>query len=331
MEGKNKPLEPLNPLNLDTCFSIDDLLNSMGETSFGARDIGRAWSVLKQILDDEDCNLVLTISGAMTMAKLSLTFGSLVSRSVVKAIVTTGAVVTHSFVEEIGLQHYRAPSNSDDKTLYDCKLNRVYDALEAEDNLTKLETLASDAFLTFEQQSYGSFEIIRRLSSQLITDRESPGLLGSCQRHNVNIYVPALTDSELGLYLFRFIEQSHRTISYDPLRDLVEYANWLKPKKRIAFLTLGGGVPRNWAQQMLPFLRSSTQVTSVELPKVFAAVRICPDPVFLGHLSGSTYSEGISWGKFESGTEQNLVEVHCDATIAFPFLAKAMLEYIDRH
>jgi deoxyhypusine synthase len=296
----------------------------MGETSFGARDIGRAWLVLKQILDDEDCNLVLTISGAMTMAKLSRAFGNLVSRSVVKAIVTTGAVVTHSFVEEFGLQLYRAPANSDDKTLYDRKLNRVYDALEAEDNLTRLETLACDAFLTFEQQSYGSFEIIRKLSAQLITDSESLGLLGSCQKHKVNIYVPALTDSELGLYLFRFTEQSHRMISYEPLRDLVEYANWLTPKKRIAFLTLGGGVPRNWAQQMLPFLRSSTHAAGVEL-------RICPDPVFLGHLSGSTYSEGISWGKFEAGTEQNLVEVHCDATIAFPFLAKAMLEYLDRH
>ena len=303
----------------------------MAETSFGAREIGRAWSVLKQILDDEDCHLVLTISGAMTMAKLSLTFGSLVSRSVVKAIVTTGAVVTHSFVEEIGLHHYRAPSNSNDKTLYDRKLNRVHDALEAEDNLTRLETLACEAFLNFQQKSYGSFEIISNLSAKLITDSERFGLLGSCQKQKVNIYVPALTDSELGLYLFRFTEQCHRTISYEPLIDLVEYANWLKLKKRIAFLTLGGGVPRNWAQQMLPFLRSNTSVPGIELPKVVAAVRICPDPVFLGHLSGSTYSEGITWGKFESGTEQNLVEVHCDATIAFPFLAKAMLEYLDRH
>lgn len=89
-------------------------------------------------------------------------------------------------------------------------------------------------------------------------------------------------------------------------------------------------MPRNWAQQMLPFLGSETGNRGVQLPEVVAAVRICPDPAFLGHLSGSTYSEGISWGKFDSQNKENLVEVHCDATIAFPFLARAMLEYLDK-
>lgn len=222
------PLEPLIPLRLEECNNLDDLLSSLAATSFGARDLGRAWAVLKQVLEDRECALVLTISGAMTIAKLSHTFGNLVSRSAVNAIVTTGAVVTHSLVEEIGLHHYRVPPTLDDGALYDRKLNRIYDAVEAEANLNRLEELTSGAFSRFPQGGYGSFEIIRRLSAELITDSELPGLLGSALKQNVKIYVPALTDSELGLYLFRFTDHHSGKINYNPLLDLDEYRNWLR-------------------------------------------------------------------------------------------------------
>jgi deoxyhypusine synthase len=326
----NLPLEQLNPLWLEECNSLDDLLSSLATTSFGARDLGRAWAVLKHVLEDRECALLLTISGAMTIAKLSHTFGSLVSRTAVNAIVTTGAVVTHSLVEEIGLHHYRVPPTLDDGVLYDRKLNRIYDAVEKEDSLNRLEELSVEAFSKFPPGDYGSSEIIERLSAEVLTDSQLSGLLGSALKHNVKVYVPALVDSEIGLYLFRFLDHFPKKIRYDPLIDLDNYRRWILSHKRIAFLTLGGGVPRNWAQQMLPFLRSNATETNGELPKVVAAVRVCPDPAFFGHLSGSTYSEGISWGKFDWEDKKNLVEVHCDATIAFPFLAKAMLEYLDR-
>ena len=48
-------------------------------------------------------------------------------------------------------------------------------------------------------------------------------------------------------------------------------------------------------------------------------VRICPEPVHWGGLSGCTYTEGVSWGKFLSREEGGqYAEVHCDATIAWP-------------
>jgi deoxyhypusine synthase len=322
------PLEPLKPLRLEQCNSVDELLDSLGATSFGARDLGKAWGVLKKVLDDRECALVLTVSGAMTIAKLSQTFGRLVSKSAVHAIVTTGAVVTHGLVEEIGLHHYRVPPNTDDGALYAKKLNRIYDSVEQEDSLNKLEDLIIAAFGKFPLGDYGSSEIISRLSAEILDDSQLSGMLGSALKHNVNVYIPALSDSEIGLYLFRSLDHFPRRVCFDPFLDLESYRTWILSQKRIAFLTLGGGTPRNWAQQMLPFLRS--EPGNLKLPKVFAAVRICPDPSFLGHLSGCSYSEGISWGKFDSQSEENLVEVHCDATIAFPFLAKAMLDYLDK-
>ncbi|HMK65219.1 MAG TPA: deoxyhypusine synthase family protein, partial [Thermodesulfobacteriota bacterium] len=93
--------------------------------------------------------------------------------------------------------------------------------------------------------------------------------------------------------------------------------------------TIGGGVPRNWAQQVGPFLEILQHRLNEELPlKRFSyGVRICPEPAHWGGLSGCTYSEGVSWGKFVSHEEGGrYAEVLCDATIAWPILMAGVRE-----
>src|SRR6266581_4883056 len=56
-------------------------------------------------------------------------------------------------------------------------------------------------------------------------------------------------------------------------------------------------------------------------------VRICPEPVHWGGLSGSTYTEAVSWGKFVPPEEGGqFAEVFDDATVALPLVAGAVLE-----
>lgn len=60
-------------------------------------------------------------------------------------------------------------------------------------------------------------------------------------------------------------------------------------------------------------------------------VRICPEPVHWGGLSGCTYSEGVSWGKFvpvKDGGRYS--EVMSDATIAWPILIAGVLERVKK-
>lgn len=327
-------LVPLEPLDVEACSTLSDVLESMDKTSFGGRSVGRAWAILKKISQDPDCGLILTVSGAMTVAKLGRVMGSLISNSIVHVVITTGAVVTHSLVEESGMLHYQAPIGISDEELSELKLNRIYDSIEPESNLESLEEATRESFAQLNPEyRYGSFELIKSLSAEVLKKREKRGLLGAALSKGVNIFVPALTDSELGLFLYRFnkdsTENSRSPVLFDPLKDLDEYARWMRSKKRLAFLTLGGGVPRNWAQQMLPFLNAYPASSGNDsLPLVSAAVRICPDQPGLGHLSGCTYSEGISWGKFSAESKENFVEINCDATIIFPILAKALIDFI---
>jgi deoxyhypusine synthase len=88
-------------------------------------------------------------------------------------------------------------------------------------------------------------------------------------------------------------------------------------------------VPRNWAQQVGPFhdIINMRLGSEFPVPRFRYGVRICPEPVHWGGLSGCTYTEGVSWGKFLSRDEGGqYAEVHCDATIAWPLLVKAVLE-----
>jgi deoxyhypusine synthase len=95
-------------------------------------------------------------------------------------------------------------------------------------------------------------------------------------------------------------------------------------------------VPRNWAQQVGPYLEISEKrladigVTE-PLRRFQYGVRICPEPVHWGGLSGCTYTEGVSWGKFLPASEGGrFAEVLSDATVAWPLVVRAVLERIGK-
>ena len=101
--------------------------------------------------------------------------------------------------------------------------------------------------------------------------------------------------------------------------------------KRWGILILGGGVPRNWSQQVGVYieLRTRRGLEKHPLKRYQYGVRICPEPVYWGGLSGSTFTEAVSWGKFVPESEGGrFAEVFDDATVALPLVAGAVLERV---
>jgi deoxyhypusine synthase len=100
----------------------------------------------------------------------------------------------------------------------------------------------------------------------------------------------------------------------------------------MGIFTIGGGVPRNWAQQVGPYLEILRARLGIAEPvrRYRYAVRICPEPDHWGGLSGCDYSEGVSWGKFIPESEGGrFAEVFSDATIAWPMILRAVIERLD--
>ena len=90
-DGRADGLVPLESLSLDNVDSFSALLRSMSRTAFSGRQLGEAFEILLEMARDPSCRVVLTVSGAMTVAKQGRIICDMIDRGLVQAIVATGA------------------------------------------------------------------------------------------------------------------------------------------------------------------------------------------------------------------------------------------------
>ena len=345
-DGSSDGLTPLESLDLDAVSSFSDLLRAMSKTAFSGRALGEALDVTTAMVKDPDCKVVLTLSGAMTIAKMGKVISKMIDAGMVQAIVSTGALMAHGLSEAMGLVHYRHDPRMSDKDLFGKGYNRVYDTLEMEANLNNVESFNARALDRLGAERELSSEIVCRTLGELLAEEAGgEGVLRSAYVKKVPVYVPAFTDSELGLDLATWTMKRAREEGSIPIEDLLDriprfnpfldlssFAKLALSAKRLGIFTIGGGVPRNWAQEIAPFIdvvnhRLDLGVTP---PRYRYAVRICPEPVHWGGLSGCTYAEGVSWGKFVPPSEGGrFAEVYADATTVWPLLVKGVLEQLE--
>lgn len=335
--GFSDKLQPLEALDLSKVRSADDLVRGMGKCAFGARNVGEAADVLEAMARDKDCYKVLTLSGAMTVAKMGLVICDMIDSGMVDAVISTGALMAHGFVESVGMRHFKFDWGMQDEELYEKGYDRVYDTLELEKNLDDVETIVNEVLGKVEGEVLCSHRINRMLGEYLVKKTKGRGVLRSACERNVPVYVPAFTDSEIGLDMalhnVRRKEAGRPQLAFNPFLDLEDFAGHIRAAKKIGIFTIGGGVPRNWAQQAACYLDliNSRIGHGGDFKRYNYAVRICPEPAHWGGMSGCTYSEGVSWGKIVPKSEGGMyVEVFDDATIAWPLIVKAVLERMEK-
>ncbi len=253
-------LIPLAPLDLREIRSIDDLVRAMARTAFTGRQLGEAADVLEAMARDKDAFVVMTLAGAMTVAKQGLIIAELIERGIVNAIVSTGALMAHGLVEATGRAHFRHNPELSDEELYEAGYNRVYDTLEPEQNLDDVERVMHAVFGGWDaHEVMCSYKLNRAIGAYLSkTAKGQRGILKSAYENNVPVFVPAFSDSELGLdYALTNRERDKERkprFRFDPFEDLEYFAATLLAQKRLGIFTIGGGVPRNWSQQFGPFI-----------------------------------------------------------------------------
>jgi deoxyhypusine synthase len=349
-DGAQDGLEPLEPLDPSKITSFSDLLVAMEKTAFGGRRLGEAYAVLTEMIADRDCFVVMTLSGAMTIAKMGRIISMMIDEGMVQAIISTGALVAHGLTEAVGKVHYRYDPSVRDTELFQKGYNRVYDTLEMEANLNYVEHVVSQTLKRIPADATMCSELLtREVGRTLAEEFEGPGVLKSAYQKGVPVYIPAFTDSEMGLdvatwfmscnvdrarsggtddrgVLKKLLDLQPR---FNPYLDLNSYTERLLSAKRLGIFTIGGGVPRNWAQQVAPYIEIGNMRLGLNLepPRFQYGVRICPEPDYWGGLSGCTYTEGISWGKFVPPEEGGrYAEVLSDATVVWPLLMMGLLE-----
>ncbi len=353
-DGRADGLIPLESLDLTQVETFADLLKRMSCTAFAGRQLGEAYDIFLEMIRDPQCQVVVTLSGAMTVAKQGALLCEMIDRGLVNAIVSTGALIAHGLTESIGLTHYRYDPSQSDQTLFEQGYNRIYDTLEMEANLNDVEELIRSVLQESQppkhEEAWCSSSLCRELGKRLDELDQGPGILRSAYRQSVPIFIPAFTDSEIGLDVSTWAmrealrqketsslthEEALRAVPpFNPFLDLQAYARLAGTAERLGIFTIGGGVPRNWAQQVAPYIDITNQRvgTTFPAPRFRYGIRICPEPVHWGGLSGCTYSEGVSWGKFVPPSEGGrFAEIACDATAVWPLLMKAVFETLDQN
>ena len=337
LHGTDLGLQALAPIDLGDVDGFAGLLEAMKRTSFGGRQLGEAADVLVDMITDPDCLVVGTFSGAMTVAKQGLVLWEMIDRGWLNVVVSTGALMAHGLVEATGMTHFRAPPDLTDRQMFYAGFDRVYDTLELEKNLDDLEAIV-DALLDElpDGAVVSSWRLDEILGRYLLRATEERSILGAAARRGVPVYVPAFSDSELGLdfalHNRKRAEEGRGAVRFDPFDDLEDYARRCDQAERMGIFTIGGGVPRNWAQQVAPYLDIvATRMGQVGRTQRFRyGVRVCPEPVHWGGLSGCTYKEGVSWGKFVPPSEGGrFAEVPADATLVWPLLVAGVIERLD--
>ncbi len=327
-----RKITPVDPLAVR---SPNDLVTALAGCSFQGRALSFALDVWEAMARDKECIRAMSLAGAMVPAGMGLVVVRLIEAGLLDAIICTGATLSHdlcNIVDQEEQAHFVGYEHEDDVALRDEEINRIYDTYLPETAFRRAEDTVAKLLpeLQYDNEAGGAL-IIRTTAfcAQLGARLNGRGILTAAAQNGVPIFVPAISDSELGLDVLaaggRGVLGKGRKVVFDTMADIETYGHLIvEGPNRTGLVTVGGGVPRNWAQQIYPYLNMKAETARRVADGYHYGVRITTDRPEFGGLSGCTISESKSWGKYENEAVE--ASVVCDATIALPLLASALLE-----
>ncbi|MFZ4575691.1 MAG: 1,9-bis(guanidino)-5-aza-nonane synthase [Phycisphaerales bacterium] len=316
-----------------TKFDARPLVKSYREMAYSARTLANAADIYSMMLKDKECAVILTLAGSLISAGLKKAIITLVENNMVDAIVSTGAnIVDQDFFEGLGFKHYIAPGSPeappvDDMTLRDMMIDRIYDTYINEDDLRACDHATYEIFNAFAPGAYSSREFIEAMGAFLAKHyAKNESIVKSCYQKRVPIFVPAFSDCSAGfgivLQQTEAIEEGRGQVAIDSGKDFRELTDIKLACKETGLLMMGGGVPKNFAQdivvaaELLSERKGGKARGDIGMHKY--AVQMTVADSRDGALSGSTLREACSWGKVDVVHEQM---VFGELSALFPVLA----------
>ncbi|NPD87786.1 MAG: deoxyhypusine synthase [Asgard group archaeon] len=311
MNKDKKEYPKVKPIDLKDDYSIENLIEEFQQSGvFGPGRVGKAVDIYAKMIK-EKAVIFLGLAGALVPGGMRQIITEMIRKEMVHVIVSTGANITHDIIEAVGGKHLRQIPYKSDKELREKSIDRIYDAFVDDESFMKLEDnlrpIFEDIWNNHKDEnnsltlpSYKWLELI----GERINDKNS--FVRTAYEKKVPIFVPAISDSILGLHMWLF-SQTHK-ILIDDLADLGKVQQLAWDANKAGTLFLGGGVPKNYIFQ-----------SRLMSPKSFDyAIQITMDRVETGGLSGASLEEAISWGKVDE--ESSMVTVIADITLVLPLI-----------
>lgn len=318
-----------------TAFDARTVIDSYRDMAYSSRTLANAADIYSMMLKDKDCAVILTLAGSLISAGLKKALITLVENNCIDAIVSTGAnIVDQDFFEGMGFKHYIAPGSPeappvDDMTLRNMMIDRIYDTYINEDDLRACDHATFEIFNQFAPGAYSSREFIEAMGAYLANNpkyAKNESIVKTCFQKRVPIFVPAFSDCSAGfgivLQQTEAIEEGRGQVAIDSGKDFRELTDIKLMCKDTGLLMLGGGVPKNFAQdivvaaELLNERKGGKARGDIGMHKY--AIQMTVADSRDGALSGSTLREACSWGKVDVVHEQM---VFGELSALFPLLA----------
>ncbi|MBI4416857.1 MAG: deoxyhypusine synthase family protein [Euryarchaeota archaeon] len=312
---------PIEHLDLEKVRTVKDLVEGMKRTSFQSRTIALVASVCENMATDPQCTIFLGAAGALIPGGLRKVLRDLVEHSLVDVVVTTGAIAYHDWYEAHGFRHWATTPDADDILLREHMLDRVYDTLADEDLFRECDDEIASIADNLEPRPYSSREFLEILGKKY---NDPNSLVCTCAKRGVPYFIPALNDSSIGIALTKHYvgrrKAGKEPMRIDPIRDNWEITQIKVKSPRTGVFYISGGTPKNYISQ--------TEIIQEVLgypenPHMYAA-QITTDVPNWGGLSGCTFEESQSWGKFHR--DAKMAQAIVEATIGVPLVAAYLMQ-----
>ena len=308
-----------------TKFDSTPIIDSMREMSFTSRDTARAADIFKMMLENKDCTTILTLAGSTSAGGCMNVYADMIKYNMIDAVVATGAsIVDMDFFEALGFKHYQGTPYIDDHMLRDNYVDRIYDTYIDEEQLQTCDATIKTIADGLEPRPYSSREFIREMGRWLTKNaKKKNSLVELAFKHNVPVFCPAFSDSSAGFGLVMHQHANPKAhLSIDSVKDFYELTKIKMAAKTSGLFMIGGGVPKNFAQDTVV----CAECLGVEVPMHQYAVQITVADVRDGACSSSTLKEASSWGKVETTYEQM---VYAEATTVVPLIFSYIYHNVD--
>lgn len=304
--------------------SISDIINGYEKSCFEARNVAKGAKLLKEMIEKND-TIWLGVAGAGPVGGLGGYIIDLLEAGFINAICSTGAQVYHDGHFAFHLPVVQGNPKVDDNVLDEDGTTRIYDInVRMEETLIKQDKIFRNFAKSLEE---------RTIRSTADYSNEWGKFVLRYSRYPERSWVAKA--AELGVPVYWDSESNHsigmnnaalyaRGINIDPSpsKSLLEGAAIVYNSSQVGFFELGGGGPKNWIQTLAPMI---SQIFKVKFEGADRGIQITTAFEKDGGLSGCTFGEAVTWGKYKDA-KSGLVQIWGEYSVIFPLLVGYVIE-----
>ncbi|GAA0199268.1 deoxyhypusine synthase [Haladaptatus pallidirubidus] len=286
-------------------FDFFEMLSSYRTTGFQATHLHEAIE-LAQAMREADAKIYLTFTSNIVSSGLREVLAYLAHEDLVDVMITTSGSITEDVIKT-EKPFKMGEWDVDEVKMRERGINRLGNIFVPSDRYVWLEEYLNDFFPDFfADQKIRTPTAFARELGETLDDEDS--ILYNAAKNDIPVFCPALTDAEVGNFLYYYRQGYDSDIGIEIVDD---YDNLIEEgllADKTGLIVLGGGVPKHHAI-MTNLFRGGADYA------IYVSTGMEGD----GSLSGAPPNEAVSWGKIKQDAK-NHVQVEAEATLVVPLL-----------